>query len=169
MYIDIMHKGGQFRATLTNIKRTGELANGAPEYASHVDLYRDGSFVGGCKWDGDGFAAGASALPSLLDSTDDSEDAYAELARAVRAALAQPQQKPAHVEPGQPWRVGGEDRDLEVESVDGEEAILQARSRYNGEKQIWGRAPVDSMLTLPSWTFMGTVQPKEEGGIALAL
>jgi hypothetical protein len=167
MDIGIRHKGHQFRATLTNIEKAGELANGTTEYTAHVDVYRDGSFVGGCKWDGEAFDGGELGLPDLLDSTDDSEDAYAALSRAVRVELAQPQQKPKRVERGQPWRVDGEDRDLEVASVDGEEVTLQAHSRFNGELQVWGRAPVNSMLTLPSWTFLGGRDVAEEGGLVL--
>lgn len=154
--------GHRFTITLSCIASVGELANGSMAYEASADVYRDGIHIGSTMWEPEGFAAGS---PDLFRDSDASEDAYGELATAVRERLA----KPERVEPEQPWRVAGEDRDLKVESVDGDEASLRARSRFTDEWLPWGRAPVDSVLTLSSWTFTGTAQPKEEGGIVLAL
>lgn len=152
--------GHRFTITLSNIASAGELANGAIAYEASVTIYCDGKHVGAARWEPEGFAAGG---PDLLHDSDASEDAYSELATAVRERLA----KPERVEPEQPWRVAGDDRDLEVESVDGDEAALRTRSRFTDEWLPWGRAPVESMLTLSSWTFLGAAEKPE--GMVLAL
>lgn len=152
--------GHMFGVEVWEPRRAGELANGARGYEAKVAFYRDGARIGSGRWDGEDFAECQSVASGSLDLSPDGNEndvCYA-LAMEVRGYLArlEPERaKPERVEPEQPWRCAGEDRELEVASVDGDEATLRVRALGTGEWVTWGRAPVHSMLTLRSWTFLG--------------
>jgi hypothetical protein len=77
-------KGHTFSVQLRAVERAGQLANGAPAYAAHVTIYRDGRDIGSAGWGGECFVHG----PPAMADVDDSEDVYRELAVAIREHLA---------------------------------------------------------------------------------
>jgi hypothetical protein len=77
--------GHRFSFELSRIEFLGRLDSGVAEYSARVALYRDGMFIGGTDWNGEGFAA---HRPRALFDRDDSAKVYAELTGKVRAALA---------------------------------------------------------------------------------
>ena len=162
--------GWMFGVEVLQPRRVGDLANGARGYEAEVAFYREGARVGSGRWDVEGFADCVDAKGNPLDlfPSGDEGDVYYALATEVRGYLNR-LGKPERVEPDQPWRLNGEPRDLEVASVDGDEAVLRVRALSTGEWVVWGRAPVSSMLTLRSWTFLGAPVRHGDGGLALAL
>jgi hypothetical protein len=168
-------KGHTFGVEVSEPTHAGDLANGARGFDAKVSFYREGKLVGAGQWEPEGFADCVDLRGQPLDLCQpcpdvNENDVYYALETEVRGYLAriEPQRKkPERVEPEQTWRVDGEE--LEVVSVDDGWATLRVRTLATGEWVTWGRAPVSSMLTMRCWAFVGTVQPEETGGIALAL
>ncbi len=166
--------GCLFGVEVSAPKYDGDLANGARGYKADVAFYRDGARVGSGRWDAEGFedCVDGTGKPLDLFPGGDEGDVYSAMATEVRGYLARlepKRSKPERVEAEQPWRVAGEARDLEVASVADGEATLRVQSLSTGEWVTWGHAPVESMLTLPSWTFLGDPAARDNGGLVLAL